>query len=354
MTQVTPRPISRANPSMQDVAHHAGVSLGTVSNVLNHPEKVMPATAVRVRSSIDELGFVRNDAARALAAGSSRSLGLVLADIENSLFIDMVHGAQQGSKAAGLSLLLGNAACDLQQQEDYLDLFDEARVAGVLLAPMEDSSAGIRRMRAHGRQIVLLGYSPKDDDCCAVLVDNERVGYLAAQHLIESGRTRLAFIAGHDSYQPVHDRRLGVKRAVAESDGRVTVEEIDSGGLEHEDGQRIGAALLERSPGEIPDGVIAVTDAIGNGLIQRIMASGALSVPRDISVIGCENNRSAVSGPVPLSTVQPPGHEMGQQATSLLLEEIAALPGEHSHRTLVLQPTLVIRESTAVPTISRA
>lgn len=346
MTFVKARAPGRPNPSMLDVARAAGVSIGTVSNVLNHPHKVAPSTSSRVRESIERLGFVRNDAARALAAGSSTSLGLVLADIENSVFIDMAHGAQQGAKDIGFNLLLGNAACDLQLQEDYLDLFDEARVAGVLLAPMEDSSAGIQRMRAHGRQIVLLNYAPAQNDCCAVVVDNEKVGYLAARHLIELGRTRLAFVAGHDSYQPVHDRRLGVKRAVAEANGSVTIEEIDTSGLGHEDGRQVATELLDRSEAPVPDGVIAVTDAIGNGMIETLESSARLRVPADIAVIGCENNRSAMSGPVPLSTVQAPGREMGQEATDLLLEEMSAQPGEHEHRIIVLQPSLVVRAST--------
>ncbi|CAM5695161.1 HTH-type transcriptional repressor PurR [Streptomyces californicus] len=129
--------------ALQDVADAAGVSVGTVSNVLNHPAKVSPATAERVREAISRLGFVRNDAARELVSGSTKSIGMVLADIENSLFIDMAHGAQDAARAVGQNLLLANTACDMKLQDDYLDLFDESRVTGVLLAPMEDSTAGI-------------------------------------------------------------------------------------------------------------------------------------------------------------------------------------------------------------------
>jgi LacI family transcriptional regulator len=331
---------------MQDVARTAGVSLGTVSNVLNHPAKVSADTIERVRQAIHQLGFVRNDAARSLAAGSSRSLGLVLADIENSLFIDMSHGAQQAAQESGLSLLLGNAACDLRQQDDYLDLFDEARVAGVLLAPMEDSTVGIERMRAHGRQIVLLNYLPDNDDCCAVVVDNEGVGFMAARHLIELGRRRLAFVAGHDSYQPVHDRRLGIQRAIRETNGDVALEEIDSGGLEYEHGLAVGERLLSADRHTMPDGIVVVTDALGNGLIQALHAHPAVRVPEDVAVVGCENNRAAWSGPVPLTTIGAPGRQMGMEATRLLLSEIQS-DGTHTHRIVTLQATLIVRASTS-------
>ncbi|WP_308061596.1 LacI family DNA-binding transcriptional regulator [Streptomyces scabiei] len=169
-------------------------------------------TAQRVREAIDRLGFVRNDAARSLASGSNDSVGMVLADIENSLFIDMAHGAQEAARTAGLNLLLANTACDMGLQNDYLDVFDEARVTGVLLAPMEDSTEGIARMRSHGRQIVLLNFAPRPGTCCSVLVNNEHVGYLAARHLIDTGRTRLAYVVAHDDYQPVRDRRRGCAR----------------------------------------------------------------------------------------------------------------------------------------------
>lgn len=339
------RPL-KTNPSMLDVARHAGVSIATVSNVVNRPEKVTEATAERVRKAIAELGFVRNDAARSLATGTNHSLGMVLADLDNSLFVDMAHGAQSSSDAAGMRLVLGNAACDVSRQESFLDLFDEARVAGVLLAPMEDSRAGIERMRSHGRPIVLLNYQQEGFDCCTVLVDNEMVGYMAAQHLIAQGRRRLAFAAGREYYQPVQARRAGVIRAIAEAEG-VTFEEIHTVGLVFEDGQQIARALRDRDPNSIPDGFIGVTDEIANGFIDALVETGIATVPGDIAVVGCEDNRSARGGPVALTTVQLAGVAMGEAAAQLLLEELES-GSEHLHRTLTLPPSIVVRASSGV------
>jgi LacI family transcriptional regulator len=341
----------KINPSMLDVARHAGVSIATVSNVVNRPEKVTEATAERVRAAIAELGFVRNDAARALATGRNTSLGMVLADLDNSLFVDLAHGAQESSDEAGLRLVLGNAACDLSRQESYLDLFDEARVAGVLLAPMEDSRNGIERMRSHGRAIVLLNYRQDGVDCCTVLVDNEMVGYLAAQHLIDQGRRRLAFIAGREYYQPVQARHAGVRRAVAEADG-VTLEEIHTDGLVFEDGQQVAEELLKRPLDQVPDGVVAVTDEIANGLIERLARHAILTVPHDVAVVGCEDNRSARSGPVALTTLQLGGVEMGRAAAALLLEELDAGP-EHRHRVVTLPPRLAVRASSSAAELAQ-
>ncbi|MCF4121366.1 LacI family transcriptional regulator [Antribacter sp. KLBMP9083] len=339
--------MKKTNPSMLDVARFAGVSIATVSNVINRPEKVSEATAEQVRAAIAELGFVRNDAARSLATGTTSSIGMVLADLDNSLFVDMAHGAQRGVDAVGLRLLLGNAACDLTRQDDYLRLFDEARVGGVLLSPMEDSLAGIERMRSHGRPMVLLNYDQDGIDCCTVLVDNEEVGYLAARHLIETGRKRIGFVAGRDYYQPVHARRVGVQRAVREAGG-ARLEEIDTGGLDFEDGLAVARALGERPPGQRPDGIVAVTDDIANGIAEGLHTAFVAEVPGDISIVGCEDNRSARSGPVALTAVQLEGVRMGQAAAELLLEEMNAPAGEHRHRTVTVRPGLVVRASTAV------
>jgi LacI family transcriptional regulator len=332
---------------MQDVAKAAGVALGTVSNVLNHPDKVSAATAQRVRDAIDRLGFVRNDAARSLASGSNDSIGLVLADIENSLFIDLAHGAQDAARAAGLNLLLANAACDIRQQNQYLDLFDQARVTGVLLAPMEDSTAGIARMRSHGRQIVLLNFAPELGTCCAVLVNNERVGYLAARHLIAAGRTRLGYVAARDNYQPVRDRRRGIRAAIAEAGSGVSLEEIDSVGLTGAEGRRVGADLAGRTASEMPDGLIVVADELAHGIIHELQSEG-VRVPAEVAVVGCENNRSAGLVTMPLTAVDPPGRKMGQEAIRLLLDEVTA-PDQHRHATVVLEPRLVVRASAPAP-----
>ncbi|MBB2975079.1 LacI family transcriptional regulator [Microbacterium endophyticum] len=337
----------QGGPSMMDVARRAGVSIATVSNVVNGKGNVSQRTTERVNKAVSELGFVRNDAARMLATGSTSSIGMVLADLDNSLFVDMAHGAQQGADERGYRLLLGNSACSIPRQEDYLRLFDEARVAGVLLAPMEDSTVGIEQIRSHGRPIVLINYQQVGSDCCTVLVDNEMVGYLAARHLIDLGRRRLVFLADKDFYQPVHDRREGVRRAVSEMSD-VSLEEIDTQGLRFEHGLKVAEDFGTLGRADLPDGVVAVTDEIANGLATGLHAQDIAVVPNDIAIIGCEDNRSAQSGPVLLTTVGLSGTQLGQAATDLLIEELTTPVWEHTHRTVIVAPSLVLRGSTAI------
>jgi LacI family transcriptional regulator len=331
---------------MADVAAHAGVSLGTVSNVLNHPHKVSESTILKVRAAIDALGFVRDSNASSLAAGgSSKNIGLVVIDISNTLFVDVARGAQAAASAVDMHLMLANSDNDPALQDANVEFFDSARVAGILLAPASDCTDSIRTVRAHNRPVVLLNYDPQPRDCCSVLVDNEHVGYLAARHLIDEGRTRLAFVGGRDDLQPVHLRRTGVRRAVAETGGRVTLEEIATPDLNPPSGIEAGERLAARALQDRPDGVIGVTDLLGMAVIEVFTRHGIV-VPDAAAVMGCDFNSAAWGGAIPLTSVRMRGFDMGLESVRLLIDEITTPAEEHGHRTIMLEPVLEIREST--------
>jgi LacI family transcriptional regulator, galactose operon repressor len=149
-------------PRIQDVARRAGVAIGTVSNVLNNPNLVTEPTRLKVEAAIAELGFVRNSAARALAARRTDTVGLVLTDIGNSLFVDIARGAESAAGRAQLKLLLANSDAPSAKQNSYLELFDEARVTGVILAPMDRPLDGALTVQSHGRPIVLVNAPAKE------------------------------------------------------------------------------------------------------------------------------------------------------------------------------------------------
>lgn len=328
-------------PSMSDVAARAGVAIGTVSNALNHPDKVTEATLERVHRAIDELGFVRNNQARSLAMGRSTTLGLAVTDIGNSFFVDIARGAEEGAATKGMTLLLANSDNDYTKQETYLDLFDQARFAGILLAPYEAAPESAHRLRKHGRPVLLLNVAVPVEDGCSIVVDNEQGGYLAARHLIDEGRRRLAFVGGPDRLEPLLERRLGAERAVAETNGAVTLEEIIVPAVNAPDGRAAGARILDRPASQRPDGVFAATDLLALGLVQTLSAS--LRIPHDLAVIGYDNNSAVRESAIPISTIAQPGREMGQIGVDLLMSEVG--DPEHRHEHVVLAPTLIVRAS---------
>ena len=336
--------VRRPSPSMLDVARAAGVSLGTVSNVLNSPGKVADGTRQRVELAIEELGFVRNGAARSLSSGTSSTLGFVVIDLSNSFFLDMARGAEQEASRSGMNVLLANADLDRTKEQTYLDLFEEERVAGVLLAPQQDSSGETTPLRGRGMPLVVLNDPSVGADVWAVRTDNVHGGHLAARHLIELGRRRLVF-AGPDDLAVVRQRFEGVERAVREAGGQVTLERVRTPGVRVEDGRRAGADLLARPGRDRPDGVVAGADLLALGLVQSLVVDGRLRVPEDVAVVGYDNNRAAWNSVTPITTLDQAGEEMGRRATQMLL---AQLRGEAADlpRSVTLQPFLIPREST--------
>jgi LacI family transcriptional regulator len=329
---------------MTDVAKHAGVSLGTVSNVLNRPNQVRPELIARVRSSIAELGFTRNNAARSLAAGHSRTIGFVMVDLTNSYFVDMARGAEAVVRDADMFLVLANSDIREATQIEYLDHFDQEQVAGILLTPVGGHLDGVQHPRAHGRPVVIVDDDPGLADYCSVSTDNVQSGYLAARHLIELGRTRLAFAGGPRGYKAIADRFEGAERAVAEADG-VSMEYIPSDEVQVPQGLAIGHDLAERARGTVPDGIVAAADLLALGIQQGLLSRSDLRFPDDIALIACDDNRAAYDTIVPISTVILPGIELGRTSAELLIDEIRR-SDSHTHRRVILEPHLVAREST--------
>jgi LacI family transcriptional regulator len=333
-----------SRPSIIDVARRAQVSTGTVSNVLNNPSVVSEDKRVRVLAAIQELGFSRNKLATALVHGRSKTIGLVTIDLSNSLFVDIARGAQRQAREQGMYLQLAFAEDDPELVEEHMSALNDERVAGLLLAPMVDHQESIERSRQAGCPVVEVNHDGAAPSC-RVLVDNEMVGYIAVRHLISLGRTRLAFVLGRAEFQPVALRREGVKRAIAETNGAVSLTEYFADGIRGIHGTRIGRELAALPEDERPDAVVAVTDLLGMAVVNELTSAG-IRVPDDVAVMGCDHNSAAWGGAVPLTSVEMRGEEMGSAGIRLLLSEIGDPPAEHIHHTIMLEPRLSIREST--------
>ncbi|WP_285037583.1 LacI family DNA-binding transcriptional regulator [Plantibacter sp. ME-Dv--P-095] len=335
--------------SVKDVAARAGVSVGTVSNVLNRPEKVSPVTVERVHAAIDELGFVRNDAARQLRAGRSRSIGLVVLDVGNPFFTDVARGAEDRADAEGLSVLLGNSDESLDRERAYLDLFEEQRVAGVLITPLGDDLDRLARLRDRGTPTVLVDRQTDDASFSSVAVDDVAGGRLAVEHLLSLGRRRIAVVGGPASLRQVRDRLAGATQAVEAAVAAgvdVQLETLETTSLTVLQGRAAGEVITGRPRDEWPDAVFAANDLLAMGVLQAFSMLGSVRVPEDIALIGYDDIDFASAAVVPLSSIRQPSALMGHTAVELLLSEAAAGVGGVPEQ-IVFQPELVVRQSTA-------
>lgn len=336
-----------APPRITDVATAAGVSAGTVSNVLNRPHLVSAGTLERVTTIIAELGFIRNESARQLRAGSSRAIGLVVIDASNPFFSDVARGIEDAVEEVDGVVLLGNSAGEEKRERGYLKLFEEQRVRGVLIAPLSDTGPRFEALRRLGIPVVFLDRHTDDPRYSSVSVDDVAGGRMAATHLLAKGHRRVAFVGGPSGLKQVRDRRQGAEAVVGATEG-ASLLAISTRGLTVAAGRQAADDLVMMSSGVRPTAVFAANDLVAIGLLQGLSAHG-LRVPDDIAIVGYDDIEFAAAAAVPLSSIRQPRDELGRRATQLLFEELDALesgrPVEHRH--VRFQPELVVRLSSA-------
>lgn len=328
---------------IKDVARLAGVSVGTVSNVINRPETVSLETRRRVQAVIDELGYVRSEHARQLRAGRSRIIGLLVLDMGNPFFVDVARGAERTARGAGVGVMVCNSGQSAREESEYLALFAEQRVRGVLVTPADETGQGVESLRRAGIPFVLVDRVGVATDGCSVSVDDVTGGALAARHLVDAGHRSIAYVSGPGHLRQIQDRRAGALDALAESGlGPETLTELPTETLDVAAGRDAGARLLGLP--RRPTAVFCANDLLALGVLQSLFAAG-LSVPGDMAIVGYDDIEFAAAAAVPLTSVRQPAVAMGTLAAQMLLEETDG-HSAHEHRQVVLQPELVVRRST--------
>lgn len=339
-------PASSRAASVKDVAAAAGVSLGTVSNVLNRPDRVSGATRERVERAMADLGFVRNESARQLRAGTSRTLAYVMLDAGNPFFTDVAQGIESAAESAGLSLVLCNSGQQAAREAAYLDLFQQQRVQGLLVTPVDPESPALGAVRDRGTPLVIVDRTRDDASFCSVAVDDVLGGRLAVEHLLDRGHTRVAFVGGPLGIGQVRDRLEGARRAWEDAglppDDLV---EVVTDSLDVDAGRGAGQRLAGLPSTRRPTAAFCANDMTALGLLQQAIGSGT-RVPEELAIVGYDDIQFAAAAAVPLTSVRQPRAELGRAAAALLLDE--ATGTDHHHQQVVFTPVLVARRSTGV------
>ncbi|MGP9536383.1 LacI family DNA-binding transcriptional regulator [Brachybacterium sp. AOP43-C2-M15] len=327
---------------MKDVARQAGVSVGTVSNVLNRPEIVSPDRRERVEAAITELGYVRNDAARQLKLGRSRTVGAIVLDSGNPFYTQLVGGIEAAAEASQLMVIAGSTGNREQRERLYLSLFEEQRVRGILLASTGGSAELVAAIRRRGTPVVLVESDREARGGSSVSVDDIAGGEIAVQHLAGLGRRHLGVVAARQDLRQVADRLRGARHA-AEQAG-LELEVIEAEDLTVLAGRSAGEGIVARPRADRPDAVFCVNDLLAVGVLQAFAFRHQVAVPEEIALVGYDDIAFARSTVVPLTSVSQPADLMGRTALALLEEEIATPDAAPRHVSFT--PKLVEREST--------
>ena len=337
-TNGTPR-----SSSVKDVAALAGVSLGTVSNVLNRPERVSAGTRQRVEQAMAELGFVRNEFARQLRMGTSSTLAYVMLDATNPFFTDVAQGIELAAEKANVSLFICNSNNSGTREESHLGHLMQQRVQGILLTPVDPEAETIDLVAERGVPLVIVDRTRNDTRFCSVAVDDVLGGRLALEHLVDLGHRRVAYIAGPDSLGQVRDRLAGAREAWAAAG--LPAEDLvvlPTASLTVAAGRGAGERLAGMPARTRPTAAFCGNDLVALGLLQQVIGSGR-SVPGDLAIVGYDDIEFAAAAAVPLTSVSQPRQELGRTAAELLLAE--ADP-DHTHQQVLFRPELVARGST--------
>lgn len=327
---------------IKDVARLAGVSVGTVSNVLNKPSAVSAERREQVERAIHQLGYVPNDAARQLKAGVSRAIGLVVVDAQNPFYGSIALEAEGAAEERGLGLFVANSHRRHAKEEFYLSQFEQQRARGVLVTPGTSDLSRHRDVARRGTRVVLVDSVDQEDGFCTVAADDFHGGYLAVQHLAGTGRRRITVIGGPQHFRQVGRRYAGAMQAAVEAGG-VELDYIEPAEMGILAGRRITERLLD-SGGELPDAIFAMNDLLATGVLQSLVMNRGIAVPGDIALVGYDDIDFCADAIVPITSVRQPSAQMGRCAVELLEAEI--LEGaQHQHRSVVLKPELVVRES---------
>ena len=316
----------KATVSMKDVAALAGVSLGTVSNVLNSPDIVAEPTRRRVELAIAKLGWIPNEPARQLRAGRSRSIAMVVMDIANPFYTDLVLGAENCVQERGYAVQVGNSSQDADRERAQLLVLMQQRVRGVLLAPIWGLDERVSQLRLRGIPVVLLDRASNASDFCSVSTDDVEGGRLAVEHLLDQDHTKIALVGGPGNLQQVRDRRLGAELASSRHDGAAQLRVISTPHLDVESGIRAAEEIVSLADRDRPTAVFAANDLLAIGLLQGFVTAG-LRVPDDMAIVGYDDIAFAAAAAVPLSSVRQPRLAIGYRAADCSLTKLKRMSG---------------------------
>lgn len=328
--------------TIQDVAQHAGVSIATVSRVLNGTTYVNEEVAARVRAAVKELQYQPSRAAQALRANRSKIIGLLISDIQNPFFTALIRGVEDVANRNGYSLILCNSDENPRKEQQYIEVLCAERVAGAIVVPTSENPPKLRLFREHEIPLISVDRRVKDRTTDAVLIDNVRGAYEAVAHLITNGYRRIGVITGPVGTTTGRERLEGYRKALREAGlaSDPALERVDD--FKSEGGRKCAQALLDME--QPVDALFTTNNLMTLGALEAIHERH-LRIPEDIAIVGFDEMPWAALSSISLTTVTQPVYELGSTAALRLFQRLQD-PTALSKQEIILTPTLQIRDST--------
>ncbi len=326
------------------IAEKLGVSAMTVSRALNGRPNVNRKTREKVLSAARKYGYTPNHIARSLALRKTETIGVVVPEISHSFFPEVIRGIEDAVYSAGYHLILTSTAEDVNREQDAIMTLQSKRVDGLLISTAQtvtDHSMYEETIR-QGVPIVFFDRVVQNIGATCVSIDDEDCCARITEHMIGHGYHSIAHLSGPPTVSIGKGRMKGYKKALARHNMKVRPELIVQSGFHEKGGYVAMERLLQLSPRERPDAVVAVNDPAAFGAIKAIQEH-RLRIPQDIAIVGMTDDIRAELALSPLTTIRQPAYEIGKSAAEALIEEIEerAKPG----RKIIVQTELTVRKS---------
>jgi DNA-binding LacI/PurR family transcriptional regulator len=333
-----------SSPTAKEVAKQAGVSIATVSRVVNKQDSVSPEVRTRVLLAIEALGYQPSRTAQRLRAKRGYVIGAVISDIQNPFFTAVVRGIEDVAYRHGYSLILCNTDEDSDKERLYLDVMRAEAVAGVILATTVEDNPSVSHFIEDGIPVIAIDRRLNDPRVDSVLVDSVQGTLEAMSHLIRLGHRRIGFISGPLTITTMRERRDGYILAHQQHGLPVSPELMRYSSARQTGGYAAALELLEQQPPITA--LLAMNNLIATGAFQAIRERG-LRIPEDMSIVSFSDMPWAPLLQPPLTVVAQPDYDLGQKAAELLVERLAHRDRPVAHVQLGLR--LIVRTSTGPP-----
>ncbi len=307
--------------SMNEVAKRAGVSIATVSRVLNNNGKVNEATRSRILKAIKDLKYQPSRVAKRLRSKSvsSNLLGVLIPDIKNPFYVEVLEGIEEVAYKNNYALIMCNFGQDEKKEKLYLEILQSEGIDGLIAAPANENDAQLKKMVKDGLPVVCVDRGLNETDVDVVLVDNEKGAFQAVDYLIQSGYKRIAYISGLPTIPSSRLREKGYRDALAKNGIPFNSDLVKYGDSKHHSGIELCGELLDLP--NPPDAVFTGNNLITLGALEVIHQRG-LNIPKDIAIVGFDDMYWSNSLNPPLTAVRQPANEIGRRAGELLIQRI--------------------------------
>ncbi|MCT4618237.1 MAG: LacI family transcriptional regulator [Marinisporobacter sp.] len=326
--------------TIKDIAKKLGISYTTVSRALNRKPQVNEETMEKIIEEAKKMGYQPNALARGLVKKYTKTLGLIIPDITNPYFPEIARGVEDAARKEGYNVLLCNTNWDQAQEEAYLKILQEKRVDGIIMKAVLDNDENL--FHHMNTPLVLLNSRSHEGNYNYVEIDNVRGGFLAAEHLIQSGYKRIGFIGGTTRSYSNNQRMEGYKLALKRYHYPVDEGIILNGEFNTKSGYDLMKKLLKlKNP---PDAIFAGNDVIALGALYCVQEA-KLNIPEDFGVVGFDHVDFAKIPQIQLSTIKQPKYYMAKQALDILMKEIKNKDIKVNNK-MVIEPQLIIGKTT--------